>query len=325
MKHLFITGGCGFIGSKFIKRFLRTHPDWKITNLDKLTYCGNRENTRTLEATDRYRFVEGDITDPSLVDSLMKGADGAVHFAAETHVDRSIDHANDFLLTNILGTRCVVEAARIHRIPRFIQISTDEVYGSIHAGAAKEDAPLLPSSPYSASKAAGDLLIHSYWKTYQYPAVIVRSTNNFGPYQFPEKVIPLFITNLLEGKKVPLYGSGRNRRDWIYVDDNCEAIELVFDKGEGGTIYNVGAGNETSNLDLTVALLKAMGQSEDRIEYAEDRPGHDFRYAVNTDKIRKLGFKPRHRFEDALRETIRWYQSHEGWWRPLKKDKFTVK
>ncbi len=325
MKTLLVTGGCGFMGSNFIKRFLKTHPQWQVLNLDKLTYCGNRENARPLEGSDRYRFVEGDILDRGGVSTLMPAVQAVVHFAAETHVDRSIEDASDFFLTNVVGTRILLDAARRYGIERFIHVSTDEVYGSISEGSASEDSPLEPSSPYSASKAAGDLLVRAYWKTYRTPAIIVRSTNNFGPFQFPEKVIPLFITNLLEGKKVPLYGTGRNRRDWIYVEDNCAAIELVFEKGEEGAIYNIGGGNEMANMDLTRALLKAMKRSEDMIQRVEDRLGHDFRYAVNTDKIRKLGFKPQWSFHDALLATLRWYEENPSWWRPLKKDKFTVK
>lgn len=325
MKKLLVTGGLGFIGSNFIKRFLKTRKDWKITNLDKLTYCGRRENTRELEGDGRYELVEGDIADKAVVTSVMESADAVVHFAAETHVDRSIDNPDDFLLTNVLGTRTLLEAAKRFQVPKFIHISTDEVYGSLREGCADEESMIQPSSPYSASKAAGDLLVRSYWKTYHCPAMICRSTNNFGPYQFPEKVIPLFVTNLLENKKVPLYGTGENRRDWIFVEDNCAALELVFDKGEAGGIYNIGGGNERTNLELTHAILKAMKRLPDMIQKVEDRPGHDFRYAVNTDKIKKLGFKPQWKFEDALSETIAWYERNPAWWRPLKKDKFTVK
>ncbi len=325
MKTLLVTGGCGFIGSNFIRRFLKTHADWKILNFDKLSYCGNRENTRGLEGTPQYEFLQGDICDRDAVFGAVQRAGGVVHFAAETHVDRSIADAHDFLKTNILGTAVLLEAARHRNLKRFIHISTDEVYGSLEKGEADENAPLRPSSPYSASKASGDLLVQSYLKTYGTAPIIIRSTNNFGPYQFPEKVIPLFITNLLENKKVPLYGEGKNRRDWIYVEDNCAAIELVFDKGEEGQIYNVGAGNEMSNSELTLEILKLMGKPQEMIRKVADRPGHDFRYAVDTSRIRALGFKPRESFQEGLRKTVDWYSENRGWWQPLKRDAFTLK
>lgn len=325
MKTLFVTGGCGFIGSHFIKGFLKSHPEWKILNFDKITYCGNRENTRSLEGDPRYQFIQGDICDRDSVRRALQNAEAVVHFAAETHVDRSIESAGDFLMTNVFGTRVLVEAARDFKIKRFVHISTDEVYGSLAEGSAAENAPLDPSSPYSASKAGADLLVLSYWKTYKFPAIVTRSSNNFGPNQFPEKVIPLFITNLSEGKKVPLYGDGKNQRDWIYVEDNCRALELVFDKGKDGAIYNIGVGNEITNLDLTHHILRGMGLGKDRINYVQDRLGHDFRYSVRTAKIKGLGFKPLWTFETGLKETIAWYKEHPEWWQPLKRDKFTVK
>jgi len=325
VKTLLVTGGCGFIGSHFIKRFIKTHPDWKIVNLDKLTYSGNPQNTRELQNDPRYEFIHGDICDSAVVESVVSRVQAIVHFAAETHVDRSIDKAEDFLMTNILGTRVLLEAARRRGIERFVHISTDEVYGSVLEGSVNEEAPLLPNSPYSASKAAGDLLVRSYGITYHYPAILVRASNNFGPNQYPEKVIPLFVTNLLEGKKLPLYGRGDNRREWIYVEDNCKAIELVFDQGKQGEVYNVGAGNEMSNLDLAHAILKALGAREDRIESVTDRPGHDFRYCLDTTKIHLLGFRAEWTFEAALARTIQWYKENQSWWQPLKQDKFTVK
>lgn len=325
MKTLLVTGGSGFIGSHFVRRFHRQRPDWKVVNLDKLTYCGNRENTRSLEGDPRYEFAQADICDEKAVNALMAKADGVVHFAAETHVDRSIDNAEDFLMTNVFGSRILIEAARRHGIKRFMHVSTDEVYGSLPAGAALESDSLEPSSPYSASKAASDLLVRSYWKTYAQPVIITRCTNNYGPNQFPEKVIPLFVTNLLEGKSVPLYGTGQNSRDWIYVEDHCAALELLFEKGKDGEIYNIGGGNDVSNLELTRAILKAMGAGESSIRYVEDRLGHDFRYSVNTDKISRLGFRPSCQWEEGLRKTIEWYRQHPEWWKPLKKDKFTVK
>ncbi len=325
MKNLIVTGGCGFIGSNFIKRFLRSHSDWKIFNLDKLSYSGNRENTRMLEKDPRYEFILGDVCDPTLVDTLIKNSDAVIHFAAETHVDRSIDNASEFLRTNVLGTQVMLDAAMKYRIPRYIHVSTDEVYGSVAEGAVKEDAPLLPNSPYSASKAAGDLLVRSYRETFGYRAMIVRSSNNFGPYQFPEKVIPLFITNLIEGKKVPLYGSGKNQRDWIYVEDNCRAIELVFDKGEDGKTYNIGVGCPITNQELTRTLLRLMKKGDEQIQFVADRLGHDLRYSIDTTQVELLGFRAEWPFEKALAHTIQWYEEHPDWWQPLKRDKYTLK
>lgn len=325
MNTLLVTGGCGFIGSHFIKHFLKSHPGVRVVNLDRLSYCGNRENTRALEGTADYEFVWGDICDPVIVNRLMKQADAVMHFAAETHVDRSIDNPDDFLRTNILGTRNLLELALKNKIKRFVHVSTDEVYGSLAEGDADENFPLQPNSPYSASKASSDLFARAYWKTYGLPVLITRSSNNFGPNQFPEKVIPLFITNLIEGKKVPLYGDGKNRRDWIYVEDNCRALELVLEKGKDGEIYNVGIGRDISNLELTESLLKEMGAGQDRVNRVPDRPGHDFRYSLDISKIKKLGFSPKWTFESGLRETVKWYRSNAQWWQPLKKDKFTVK
>lgn len=325
MKTLLLTGGCGFIGSNFIRHFLKTRPDWKVLNLDLLTYAGNHLNTAEFEGDPRYKFVQGNICDRPLVESLMPRADAVINFAAETHVDRSIENADDFLTTNVLGLKTLLDAALKNQVARFVHISTDEVYGSLASGSAHEEAPLQPNSPYSAAKASSDLLARSYWKTYGYPTLIVRSSNNFGPYQFPEKVIPLFITNLLEGKKVPLYGAGDNRREWLFIEDNCKAISLILDQGQGGEIYNVGSGNEMSNKELTMKILKMMGEGEARISFVSDRPGHDFRYSLDTHKLEQLGFKASWSFEDALRRTIDWYRDHPEWWRPLKKDKFTVK
>lgn len=325
MKTLLVTGGCGFIGSHFIKFFLKNHTGWKVANYDKLTYSGNRENTRELEGNSRYEFIRGDICDLGSVHMAVEKSDAVIHFAAETHVDRSIDNASAFMQTNVYGAWCLLEAARRYAVKRFVHVSTDEVYGSIDQGAADENFPLLPNSPYAASKAAADLLVRSYWKTYDYMPMIVRSTNNFGSYQFPEKVIPLFVTNLLEKLKLPVYGQGENRRQWLYVEDHCEALSLVFDHGRAGEIYNIGAGNEISNNELAHTILRLMGEKEDKIEHVADRPGHDLRYSVDTTKITKLGFRPRWEFEEALKKTIQWYEQHAAWWRPLKRDKFTVK
>lgn len=325
MKKILITGGAGFIGSHFVRRFLTTHPDWEVINFDKLTYAGNSANLKDVQESPRYRFVKGDVCDLNALMRTSEGADGLIHFAAETHVDRSIDGDDDFLRTNIMGTRSVLETVRKNKIKRYIHVSTDEVYGSLDTGEADETYPLEPNSPYAASKAAGDLLIRAYRNTFGLQAMIVRPSNNYGPYQFPEKVIPLFITNLLEEKKVPLYGRGANRRDWLYVEDNCEAIEAVFDRGQDGEVYNIGGGHEMSNEELTLKILNYFGLGREMIEPVKDRPGHDFRYGLNASKIRKLGVTPRHSFEEGLKKTIAWYQNHADWWQPLRKDKFTVK
>jgi dTDP-glucose 4,6-dehydratase len=325
LKAALITGGCGFIGSHFVRGFLKSHPDWKVINLDKLTYAGNRENLRDCESHPHYQFVQGDICDAPLVQRLMEQVEAVVHFAAETHVDRSIENADDFLMTNIFGTRVLLDAAKKCGIKRFVHISTDEVYGSIASGHVKEDAPLMPNSPYSAAKAGSDLMARAYWVTYKVPVMVTRSSNNYGPNQFPEKVIPLFITNLIEGKKVPLYGKGENRRDWIFVEDNCRAVELVFDKGAPGEIYNIGVGHELSNLELTHTILKEMGAGHDRINPVADRLGHDLRYGIDVQKITALGFKPQRTFLEGLKETILWYRQHPEWWQPLKQDRFTIK
>lgn len=324
-KKVLITGGAGFIGSHFIRRFLSSHPHWVVVNYDKLTYAGNRANLKDIEKNSRYQFFQGDICAFQDLESAARGAETLIHFAAETHVDRSIDDDLSFLNTNVLGVRNILEAVKRLKIPRYLHVSTDEVYGSIMEGKATELSILKPNSPYAASKAAGDLLVRSYRKTFGIPAMIVRSSNNFGPYQFPEKVIPLFITNLLENKKVPLYGKGDNRRDWIYVEDNCEAIEIVFERGENGEIYNIGGGHELSNRELTLKILSHFGKGEEWIEPVTDRLGHDFRYALDFSKVRKLGFQPRHTFDEGLAKTVDWYRAHADWWQPLRKDKFTLK
>jgi dTDP-glucose 4,6-dehydratase len=313
-----VTGGAGFIGSNFIRYLFEHEPDARITNLDALTYAGVKATVAELEASDRHTFVRGDIRDARLVDELMPGHDVVVHFAAESHVDRSIDGPSVFLETNMVGTGVLLNAAMKHGVPRFIHVSTDEVYGSIPEGFAAEDAPLDPSSPYSSSKAGSDLLARSYWITYGYPVVITRCTNNYGPYQFPEKVIPLFVTNLLEGGKVPLYGDGRNERDWLYVADHCSALHLLVDRGEGGEIYNIGANAQLPNIDLTRAILEALDKDEQSIQYVEDRLGHDRRYAVDSSKIRAMGWAPRHDFAHRLADTVAWYRSRRDWWAPLK-------
>lgn len=325
MKTLLVTGGCGFIGSNFIRIFLKSISDWNVINLDSLTYAGNPANNADYAQNPRYSFIHGDIVNRSVVFDTVKKVQAIINFAAETHVDRSIADSQSFLTTNVLGLKNLLDAAMECKVGRFIHISTDEVYGSIAKGSVTESANLEPNSPYSAAKAASDLLARSYTKTYHYPIMIIRSSNNYGPYQFPEKVIPLFITNLIEGKKVPLYGKGDNCREWIHVEDNCRGILLVFQKGKEGEIYNLGSSHELTNLELTKTILKEMNVDESFISYVQDRPGHDFRYCIDTSKIQALGFRPQWNFQDGLRQTIQWYREHTAWWSPLKKDSFTLK
>jgi dTDP-glucose 4,6-dehydratase len=316
---LLVTGGAGFIGSNFVRYVLGVTDDVRVTNLDVLTYAGNLASLADVEDDPRYTFVRGDVRDTELVTRLVADADAVVHFAAESHVDRSIEGPRAFLDTNVTGAGVVFEACRRAEVDRVLHISTDEVYGSVEApGAFREEDPLLPNSPYSASKAAADLLARSYGVTYGYPVTVTRTTNNFGPFHFPEKMIPLFVTNLIDGQKVPLYGDGGNVRDWTYVIDNCAAQWLVLLEGTPGEVYNVGAGNERSNHDLTMLLLDRFGASEDMIEFVQDRPGHDRRYAVDCSRLRALGWTPSTSFEEALDATIAWYRANEAWWRPLK-------
>jgi dTDP-glucose 4,6-dehydratase len=316
--NILITGGAGFIGSNFIRHILNKYPGYKITNLDKLTYCGNLENLKDIENSPNYKFAKGDICDKRIVDKLAKDSDIIVNFAAQTHVDRSIVDASEFIHTNVYGTHTLLESARRYKISKFIHISTDEVYGSREQGSFKEEDALHPNSPYAASKAAADHLVCSYFVTYKLPVIIIRSSNNFGPYQYPEKVIPLFITNALEGKNLPLYGDGLNVRDWLYVQDNCQAIDLILHKGELGQIYNVAADSERTNLELTRLILKIMGKPEGLIEYVKDRLGHDRRYSLDSSKMRSLGWQPQYAFEQALEQTVRWYQDNKQWWKKLK-------
>jgi len=319
LKTILVTGGCGFIGSNFIRYMLKKYSHYKIINLDKLTYAGNLENLKDMEKDRRYRFIKGDICNFRLLEELTERVDIIINFAAETHVDRSIKKASSFIRTNFYGTYVLLEMAKKNKIDLFIQISTDEVYGSREKGFSKETSPLSPSNPYSASKASADLLVLSYYRTYKIPVIITRSSNNFGPYQYPEKIIPLFITNLLENKKVPLYGDGSNIRDWLYVLDNVSALDIVMHKGKVGEIYNIGAGNLISNLQLTRLILRLMDKDEHFVEKVPDRPGHDFRYALNFEKIKMLGWRPNYSFEDALKYTIDWYKQNRKWWKPLKK------
>jgi dTDP-glucose 4,6-dehydratase len=314
-----VTGGAGFIGSRFVRRILDREPGATVTNLDAMTYAGVRATVDELDVSPRHRFVEGDIRDVGLVDSVVPGHDVIVHFAAESHVDRSIEGPSVFLETNVVGTGVLLDAARRHDIGRFIHVSTDEVYGSVSEGFPGERAPLDPSSPYSSSKAGSDLLALSFHTTYGSDVIVTRCTNNYGPYQFPEKVIPLFVTNLLDGRPVPLYGDGRNERDWLYVDDHVAAIHLLVDEGEAGEIYNIGANAQLSNLDLTHRILGALGAGEEMIEHVEDRLGHDLRYAVDSSKVRALGWNPEHDFDTHLAETIEWYRARRDWWEPLRR------
>jgi dTDP-glucose 4,6-dehydratase len=319
---LLVTGGCGFIGSNFIRLVLEEHREDEVLNLDKLTYAGNPENLREVEGSPRYFFQKGDICEAEdVARAFAWGPDAVANFAAETHVDRSITSPEAFVKTDVLGTYRLLEQARELGI-RFMQISTDEVYGSISDGSFTEESPLRPNSPYAASKAGADLLVRSYVRTYGIDAVIVRSSNNYGPYQYPEKVIPLFVTNLLEGRKVPLYGEGRNVRDWLYVRDNCKAIDLVLRSGLSGEAYNIGAGQEKTNLELTHAILGIMGAGDESIQYVTDRPGHDLRYSVDSSKLKGLGWSPQRDFESGLRETVEWYRDNPGWWKPIKSGEF---
>lgn len=317
--NILVTGGAGFIGSNFILYLLKKYPAYKIINFDKLTYAGNLDNLRQAEKDKRYKFIKSDICNRKVVEKAMSRCDCVVHFAAETHVDRSICDARSFVVTNVLGTHTLLKAALKNKIRRFIHVSTDEVYGSRKKGFFKESDPVNPSSPYSASKASSDLLAKSYFVTYHLPVVVTRSSNNFGPRQYPEKVIPLFITNLLENKKVPLYAKGHNVRDWIFVEDNCRAIDLVLHHGKIGEIYNVAAGNYMANMDLTKTILRKMNKPVSFIQSVQDRPGHDFRYAIDASRIRKLGFKPEIPFDEGLDLTIDWYQKNQRWWKKLKK------
>lgn len=315
---ILVTGGCGFIGTNFVRHMLAKHSECRIVNIDKLTYAGNPANLQDLE--DRYRFVQGDICNAPLADSLVRGADVIVHFAAESHVDRSIESSADFVRTNVVGTQVLLDAALRHGV-RFHHISTDEVYGQLaeNDGPFTEESPYLPRSPYAASKAAADHLVRAYWHTHELPVTISNCSNNYGPYQYPEKVIPLFITNLLRGRKVPLYGEGLQRRDWLHVQDHVEAIERILENGKPGETYLVGGGTELSNLELTKIILEEMGFTEEMIEYVEDRKGHDFRYAIDASKVREeLGWRPRMDFRTGLKETIKWYEENEEWWKPLK-------
>jgi dTDP-glucose 4,6-dehydratase len=315
---ILVTGGCGFIGSNFIRHMLNKYPDYNIINFDKLTYAGNPNNLKDIEKNNKYSFIKGEICDSAVVDNAMQGVDSVVHFAAESHVDRSIDDASTFVRTNVLGTFVLLDSALKHNINRFVHISTDEVYGSRVKGSFKETDILTPSSPYSSSKAGSDLLAQSYYITHKLPVIITRCTNNYGPYQYPEKLIPLFITNLLENHKVPLYGTGKNVRDWIFVLDHCNAVDFVLHRGNPGEIYNIGGGAEKTNIEITKIILEILGKDESMIEYVKDRLGHDLRYSLDCSKMRKLGWKPEYSFNEALSDTVRWYVKNKWWWIKLK-------
>lgn len=320
--NILVTGGCGFIGSNFIRYMFGEHPGIAITNLDKLTYAGNPANLRDIESEGDfdYTFAKGDICDEALVDHVIsEGFDAVVNFAAESHVDRSITGPDEFIRTDVFGTFTLLEACRRRHVRRYLQVSTDEVYGSIESGSFTEESPIAPNSPYSASKAGGDLLVRAYFKTYGLPVLVTRSSNNYGPFQYPEKLIPLFITNLMEDIPVPLYGDGLNVRDWLFVTDNCAGIDLVLQKGQPGGVYNIGGGQERTNIEITKGILDALGKDESLIEYVQDRPGHDRRYSLEFSKVAALGYSPRSDFSRMLAETVRWYVDNRSWWEPLKR------
>ncbi|MDR0271201.1 dTDP-glucose 4,6-dehydratase [Paenibacillus sp.] len=314
---LLVTGGAGFIGSNFILYMLRQHPDYQIINVDSLTYAGNLENLKSLEDHPNYLFSKTDITDAIGIDRLFqRSIDVVVNFAAESHVDRSILEPDVFVKTNVLGTQVLLEAAKKHGVTKYVQVSTDEVYGTLgDTGLFTEETPLAPNSPYSASKAGGDLLVRAYHETFGLPINITRCSNNYGPYQFPEKLIPLIVSRALNDQALPVYGDGMNIRDWLYVEDHCNAIDLVIHKGRIGEVYNVGGNNERTNIYIVKEILKELGKPESLITYVEDRPGHDRRYGIDPSNItRELGWKPKYNFEAGIKETIHWYVSHKDWW-----------
>ncbi len=322
-RRLLVTGGCGFIGSNFIHFLLREHPDVAVVNLDKLTYAGNPDNLRDLEGDSRYRFIRGDIADADVVEQAMVGVDAVVNFAAETHVDRSLFGADDFIRTDVHGTYVLLRAAQVAGAGRFIQVSTDEVYGDVPPGKrSRESDPLHPRSPYAASKAGGEMQCIAFWETYRLPVIITRASNNVGPRQHPEKAVPLFVTNALRGEPLPVYGDGRQRRDWLYVEDHCRALDLLLRRGEPGEVYNIGADNERENVEVAALVLRELEKPLGLIRHVEDRPGHDRRYALDSSKLRALSWAPRHGFEEALRATVRWYVENEWWWRRVREGDF---
>ena len=324
MKKYFVTGGCGFIGSNFIRNILTRDDSAIIINLDKLTYAGNPNNLAEFNDSDRYIFSHGDICDAKIVREIFKQhkPDYLINFAAESHVDRSIGQPDDFIQTDIFGAFTLLEAAREFGLERFIQISTDEVYGSIEKGSFSETDALMPRNPYSASKAGADRLAYSYFTTYELPVIITRASNNYGPYQFPEKLIPLFVTNAIEDKKLPIYGDGKNIRDWLYVEDHCDAIQYLIDNGEVGEIYNIGGGNELTNIEITNLILKETNKPESLKQFVKDRLGHDRRYSLNCEKLASIGWQPKQVFPKAMKFTIDWYKQNEKWWKPLKSGEY---
>lgn len=320
---ILVTGGAGFIGSNFIKYILSKYPDYWIINYDKLTYAGNLDNLKDIKNNNHYKFIKGDICDAKKIDKIVPEVDAIINFAAETHVDRSILSPESFIVTDIKGTFTLLEAAKKYKIKRYIQISTDEVYGSIAKGSFTENSPLTPNSPYSSSKAGADLLVRSYYVTYNLPAIITRSSNNFGPYQYPEKIIPLFITNAIANKPLPLYGDGKNVRDWLYVTDNCKAIAAVLHKGKEGEVYNIGGGNEVTNIDITDMILDILQKPKTLIKKVSDRPGHDRRYSIDCSKLKKeLKCVFNTDFKTALRETVQWYKDNSWWWEKIKNTEY---
>ena len=324
MKTYLVTGGSGFIGSNFVRQMLQNDTNCHIVNLDKLTYAGNPANLVDIEMDERYSFVHGDICDTDVVRQIFHQHKPQIiiNFAAETHVDRSIGSPDDFIKTDVFGVFTLLEASKEFGVDLFLQISTDEVYGSIVEGSFCEGDPLLPSSPYSASKAGGDRLAYSYYVTYNLPVIITRASNNYGPFQYPEKLISLFVTNALEDRDLPVYGDGKNVRDWLYVSDHCSAVHFIIENGKLGEVYNVGGGNELQNIHITHQILEQLGKSTDLIKFVEDRKGHDLRYSLDCSKLNQLGWMPEHSFDEALAETIHWYQSNEAWWAPIKSGEF---
>jgi dTDP-glucose 4,6-dehydratase len=319
MVEVLVTGGAGFIGSNFVRHALEAHPDWHITNLDKLTYAGRMETLNDVIGHPRHTFVRGDVADAAVAAPLVKAAEIVVNFAAETHVDRSILEAGEFIRTDVIGAFVLLEAARASAHLRcFVQISTDEVYGTVPEGSSVETDELRPRNPYSASKAGADRLAYSYWATYGVPVIVTRASNNYGAFQFPEKVIPLFITNAVDNIPVPLYGAGLNIRDWLHVNDHCRGIDVAIERGTPGEVYNIGGGNEVRNVDLTHTLLRLADRPDSLIKHVQDRQGHDLRYSLDTAKLRSLGWQPQVPFDAGLKDTVSWYRQNEWWWRPIK-------
>ncbi|MDP9325238.1 MAG: dTDP-glucose 4,6-dehydratase [Candidatus Dormibacteraeota bacterium] len=322
MKKFIVTGGAGFIGSNFVRMFLREHPDYHVTVLDKLTYAGNLANLKDLEAEPRMRFIKGDICDAALVEELAADHDCILNYAPESHVDRSLIEAGSFVQTDVYGTWVLLEAARKHGHQRFLQVSTDEVYGHVAEGRSKESDGLAPRSPYSASKAGGEMMVFAYRDSYQIPVLVTRGSNSFGPYQYPEKIIPLFITNAIDDLELPLYGSGGAVRDYIHVEDHCRGIDAVLHNGQPGEAYNLGAGGQTSGIEVAEMVLAALGKPPELKRFVADRPGHDYRYCLDNGKAAALGWELRYDVASGLEQTVRWYQENEAWWRPLKSGEF---